>query len=223
LAAAGSSVQDVLQRHSEAIRSGRSYRERCSRCDATGGFRRHELRRRQLRVIADLTVQVHAIVIARLRCSQCRCVFTDFPSFVLPYRRYAGPSLMPLARDYLERDDVSYQKAVAPRGRVIGYVTPPGQEEIDERALHRSTLWRFVLFLGAQNIALQAGMRLWSEHDPLSTLHRFSGAVAPHKYRSDQRHEILRTARRLLELIRRWNRAFVEPFFPRFATRARVP
>jgi len=128
-----------------------------------------------------------------------------------------------LARDYLEQDRLSYQRTVAPGGRTIGYVTPPGQKKIDERALHRSTLWRFVFFLGAQTAALQAGLQLWGERDPLSTLHRFVGAVSPHKYRSEQRGEILRTARRLLHLIDRWDRAFTESFFPRFATKPRGP
>jgi len=128
-----------------------------------------------------------------------------------------------LARDYLEQDLLSYQRTVAPGGRTIGYVTPPGQKKIDERALHRTTLWRFVFFLGAQTAALQAGLQLWGERDPLSTLHRFVGAVSPHKYRSEQRGEILRTARRLLHLIDRWDRAFTESFFPRFATRPRGP
>ncbi len=128
-----------------------------------------------------------------------------------------------MARDYLEQDLLSYQRTVAPGGRTIGYVTPPGQKKIDERALHRTTLWRFVFFLGAQTAALQAGLQLWGERDPLSTLHRFVGAVSPHKYRSEQRGEILRTARRLLHLIDRWDRAFTESFFPRFATRPRGP
>jgi hypothetical protein len=128
-----------------------------------------------------------------------------------------------LARDYLEQDRLSYQRTVAPGGRTIGYVTPPGQKKIDERALHRSTLWRFVFFLGTQTAALQAGLQLLSEHDPHSTMHRFVGAVSPHKYRSSQRGEVLRTARRLLHLIDRWDRAFAESFFPRFATRPRGP
>jgi hypothetical protein len=145
------------------------------------------------------------------------------PTFLLPYRRYASVSLLPLASDYLIQDQLSYQRAVAPDGRVIGYVTPPDQEKIDERALHRSTLWRFVLFLGCQTAALQAGLQLWSKHDSLSTIHRFVGAVSPHKYRSEQRGETLRTARRLLHLIDRWDRTFTESFFPRFATRPRVP
>ena len=116
------------------------------------------------------------------------------PTFLLPYRRYASSSLLPLARKYLQQDRLSYQQAVAPGGRVIGYVTPQGQEKIDERALHRSTLWRLVLLLGGQTAALQVGLQLWSEHDPLSMMHRFVGSVSPHKHRSAQRGEILRTA-----------------------------
>ena len=128
-----------------------------------------------------------------------------------------------MARDYLQQDQLSYQRIVAPGGRAIGYVTRQGQERIDERALHRSTLWRFLFFLGAQTAALQAGLQLWSEHAPLSMMHRFVGAVSPHKHRSEQRREMLCTARRLLHLIDRWDRAFSEPFFPRFATRPRIP
>ena len=105
---------------------------------------------------------------------------------------------------------------------VRGYVTPPSQTQIDERALNRSTLWRFVTFLGLQTTALQYGLELWQEHEPTSSLHRFQGAIAPHKHHSEQRGVFLRT-RRLLHLIDRWDHTFAEKFFPRFATRPRVP
>ena len=99
----------------------------------------------------------------------------------------------------------------------------PGQTQIDERALHRSTLWRFVTFLGLQTAALQYGLELWQEHEPTSSLHRFEGAVAPRKHRSEQRGTLLRTRAAYWSLIDRWDRTFAEKFFPRFATRARVP
>ena len=109
----------------------------------------------------------------------------------------------------------------------IGYQTADDvgkpSVKIDERALNRSTLWRLVGYLAAQTIALQVGLDLWQQHDPRSSLHRFVGAVAPHKYRSPQRGEGLRIARRLLHLIDRWDRTFTEKFFPRFATSGRDP
>lgn len=128
-----------------------------------------------------------------------------------------------MAREYLEQDKRSLQQVVAPQGRVIGYLTPPTQQQIDERALHRSTLWRFLSWLGLQTLALEVGLQLWGQHDPASTLHRFLGAVAPHKHRSPQRGECLRTARRLLHLRDCWDRTFAESFFPRFATACRGP
>lgn len=106
---------------------------------------------------------------------------------------------------------------------VRGYVTSEAAENIDERALDRSTLWRWVGYLGAQLIALQLGLDLWQRHNPSSSLHRFKGAVAPHKYRTPERGEGLRIARRLLHLIVRWDRTFAEKFFPRFATSGRDP
>lgn len=105
----------------------------------------------------------------------------------------------------------------------MGYVPPAAPHQEEERSLHRSTLWRLVGYLGALTIALTAGMRLWEQHDPLSSLHRFQGSVPPRKYRSPPRAETLRHARRLLELRDRWDRTFAEKFFPRFATRARPP
>ncbi len=79
LAATRSPVLAALDRHQEAISKGVCYRKRCVRYIATGGFTRHELRRRQVRVIVNLIVEVHRIVIARWRCSQCGLLFTDLP------------------------------------------------------------------------------------------------------------------------------------------------
>ena len=55
---------------------------------------------------------------------------------------------------------------------------------------------------------------------PASTCHRFAGAVAPQKFRSPQREQLLRCARQLLHLIAEWEGVFREKFFPRFATRS---
>jgi hypothetical protein len=105
----------------------------------------------------------------------------------------------------------------------MGYESTTPSQTIDERTLQHSTIWRMLTWLGCQIIALQMGRKLLDQHDPTSSAHRFVGAVAPHKYRTPQRGNCLRTARSLLHLIDRWDRTFPERFFPRFATRSGVP
>jgi hypothetical protein len=109
---------------------------------------------------------------------------------------------------------------VSPRGRVTGYQTPRGAVAIDERALHHSTVWRMLTWLGCQLPALTLGRQLVQQQAPSSICHRFVGAVAPHKFRSPQRELLLRRSRQLLHLIAEWDHLFVEKFFPRFATRS---
>jgi len=76
-----SPVSEALNQHRQAIANRARYRNRCGRCEANGGFTRHDLRRRLVRVIVDRTVQVVRIVVARWRCSRCGHVFTDLPDF----------------------------------------------------------------------------------------------------------------------------------------------
>jgi hypothetical protein len=75
-------------------------------------------------------------------------------------------------------------------------------------------------WLGCQLAALATGRQLIQQHTPRSTCHRFVGAVAPHKFRSPQRGQLLRQSRQLLQLIAEWEELFPEKFFPRFATRS---
>jgi hypothetical protein len=91
---------------------------------------------------------------------------------------------------------------------------------MEERALHHSTIWCMLTWLGVQSAALLAGRQLLYERNPASSCHRFVGAVAPQKFRSPQRQQRLIRARQLLHLIAEWERLFPEKFFPRFATRS---
>jgi hypothetical protein len=102
----------------------------------------------------------------------------------------------------------------------IGYQTPHGAAAIDERALHHMTVWRALSWLGGQLAGLLLGRRLVGQHDPHSTCHRFVGAVAPDKFLSPQRGELLQQSVELLHVIDEWERLFPEKFFPRFATRS---
>jgi hypothetical protein len=91
---------------------------------------------------------------------------------------------------------------------------------VEERALHHSTIWCVLAWMGVQSAALAAGRQQIQEGNPASTCHRFLGAVAAQKFRSPQRQQVLSHARQLLHLIAEWERLFCARFFPRFATRS---
>ena len=217
----------LIQQHQRSVsQSGNARkcsRSDCARCQVPGPFAPHDVRQRGLRLVIQQQVHCIFILLARWRCRKCRFVFTDHPTFVLPYKRYAIPGPLQFAQQYLDHDRQTYRKITRPGGMRIGYETPSSSQSIDERTLQHSTIWRMLSWLGCQIVALQTGRKLLDQHDPTSSAHRFVGAVAPQKYRSPQRANCLRTARSLLHLIDLWDRTFSEPFFPRFATRSGVP
>jgi len=103
---------------------------------------------------------------------------------------------------------------------VIGYQPRPHSSTIEERALHHTTIWGMLTWLGTQYTALAQGRQMVQERHPGSTCHRFLGAVAPQKFRSPQRERLLRQSRQLLHLIVEWEGLFSQRFFPRFAARS---
>ena len=125
---------------------------------------------------------------------------------------------MHLAASYVENDRQTYRETASPGGRTTGYVTPPGVSAIEERKLDHRTIWRMLGWLGGQVAALLVGRRLIQERHPSSTCHRFVGGVAPHKFRSRKREQLLRHSRQLLQLIAEWEGLFPARLFPRFAT-----
>ena len=79
---------------------------------------------------------------------------------------------------------------------------------------HHSTVWRMLTWLGLQSAALVLGRQQIQERHPGSTCHRFLGAVAPQKFRSPQREQLLRRARQLLYLVVEWERLLAKGSSP---------
>jgi hypothetical protein len=159
----------------------------------------------------------------------------------LPYKRFATPSLLALAAQYLHRTDATYRSVVRHQRSLIGYpVTvpneataappaPPEDEDRDENPDHDpqhqaivppSLPWRFIGWLGSLTEALCRAREMLLELNPNSTCHRVSGSVDPFKARSPERMATLETARQLVLIIPEWEACFDSRFFPRFATRS---
>jgi len=129
--------------------------------------------------------------------------------------------LLELAQTYVEPGKASCRSTV--RGGLAGrkgYQTADGNHLPGDNALHYSTTWRTLSWLGSLGTSLQCAIDLILHRDPTSQVHRFDGAVAAGKFRSPQREQQLRTARRLLHAMDEFQSLFRRPFFPRFATAA---
>jgi len=129
--------------------------------------------------------------------------------------------LLELAQTYVEPGKASCRSTV--RGGLAGrkgYQTADGNHLPGDDALHFSTAWRTLSWLGSLGTSLQCAIDLILHRDPTSQVHRFDGAVAAGKFRSPQREQQLRTARRLLHAMDEFQSLFGRPFFPRFATAA---
>ena len=83
-----------IEKHNRAVcRAGAvraRYRKSCARCRNRDRFAPHDVRPRGLRLLVEHAVLHAACIVclkvwlARWRCCQCGCVFTDYPDFRTP-------------------------------------------------------------------------------------------------------------------------------------------
>ena len=165
------------------------------------------------------------------------------PTFVLPYKRFAAPWLLSLARQYLNVPDdqgpatpkhqawkrnvtrTTYRSVLRHDRQKIGYPVQQSDEHRNQDPDHQpvippTLLWRFIGWLGSLTLSLDKAREMILKHDPNSTCHRAAGSVDPFKARSDERMETLETARQLLLIMPEWESYFDRPLFPQFATRS---
>ena len=79
--------------------------------------------------------------LASWRCRRAATCLPITPTFVLPSKRYAGPTLLHLAAVYLEDDRPSCRETVSPGGRPTTYQAAPGAPLEERGLLDHSTLW----------------------------------------------------------------------------------
>ncbi len=90
-----SGTQAQVREHNGGVgRSGANrtcYVKLCARCQASGPFGPHDVRRRGLRIVLDNAVLFMTVWLARWRCRECRYVFTDYPDFRTPVQAIRRP------------------------------------------------------------------------------------------------------------------------------------
>jgi len=187
----------------------------CPHCRSPGYFKRHEVRGRIWLVIIGRMVQKVNTVITRCKCQICGKTFTLYPPFGMRYKRYLRVQLLDMGRRYLEDGQLTYRQGVK-RENLSIFWSGDSEEEIDERSLAHSTLYRWLTSLeGFGNTVRAAGKLLESR---ACNFHRMPLMIFYRKYRSQKRKIILEECLRLFGVESEYRLHFGSSFFPNLAT-----
>lgn len=190
----------------------------CLRCGKqTNDFRVHDRRQRTFLVAVERVVKKTIVWLARWKCLLCGATFTLLPSFALPFKRYATETVSRLTESYLEKDELTYRKAVLHDGMPVFHESKQGGP-IDERTLQHSTLYRWLALFGALERTRREALRLIRQKSSSSGVFRKILPIPPWKYRSAERRQVLGHARQLFVVEAEYRALFETSIFPRVAT-----
>ncbi len=210
----------VIQRYAEAVER-RQVQPTVNRCPHCRGepdcFRRHDRRKRVFLVVLERVVHKVLSALTRWKCPLCTGRFTLYPPFALPRKHYVKESIFKLAGAHLEEDELSYRRAVAVVHMPVFY-SQRDDGSIDERSLSHSTLHRWHSLFFSLLGTLREAQHLVRQKSAKSDLFRRVFAVAPGKYRSEERRATLARALRALWTEREYRSLFGRSIFPELAT-----
>jgi hypothetical protein len=134
----------------------------------------------------------------------------------LPHKRYVRQTIEQKCGVFLG-EEIGYRQSVEEQDRPTVYDQPPRGGE-SSAALAPSTLWRWLSWMGDLEETARKAFRVIREANPCTALHREAWTIAPQKYQSEPRRELLEKALELLVTEKIFQRQFNRSIFPHFAT-----
>ncbi len=191
-------TQQIIKEYTESIIKGdfRCLHKICEKCRQKPEiFKLHESRKRQLRFVVGDIVKVTLTFLLRWKCPLCGGTFTQYPSFILPHKRFVLTDIVQFGKKYLTNKDSNYTDTVKTDnadtvktddadtvktdGTDIGYLN---ENDLCDHFFSPSSVWRFMEYLAGLydlNRKLFRKKCEKSHHIPSS------------KYRSNQRKKLL--------------------------------
>ena len=161
----------------------------------------------------------------RFRCPHCGKVFTVYPPFAIPYKRFVTQDVLQRVNLYLEaaRNPERKGKPMIYRyGDTLKEQNVPLSYRSEENGhagnLSRSTVWRWVGWLGSLIQERKDAIRLILEKDPKTDIHRKQYPIPKTMYRSNGRLRTLERAASMLDVVDAFTSLFGVRFFTRYAT-----
>jgi hypothetical protein len=183
---------NAIEEHSRGILRSDStpYQEVCKACRSSR-LVRHDVRRREFYFRDELgCARSISSWIARWKCSQCKGIFTDYPPFALPEKRYTKDTIIEVTLSFCEVDQATY------RSPLLSLRAPK-----EEPQIHGSTLWRWISWMKSRWWIAPRIIDLFLQWYPNSMIHRQRWPVAPCKARSEERLGDVSDARKFIRLI----------------------
>lgn len=185
----------------------------CPSCQEVGGLRKHEFRARGFWSVVSQEVTKIPSFVLRVACKLCDAGMTVLPDFALPHKRYVLPEVVASSERYLLDHAATYESAARADGRPVFH-------DAEGSARARSTVHRWIGFLGSLVMLLGSATDLLREADPAYSPLTEMDPISPRRYRSEARRECLERAHRLLRVRARLREAIDIEMFPRIATPA---
>ena len=168
---------------------------------------------RLFRVLIDDQIYRLKTCLMRWKCAACGTTFRHYPPGVLPRKQYLPVSLVGLCERYVQEPAATYRQVACSAGPlkkqpifyaggVAGKESSERQKALEQpRVLAHSTLWQWIGFLAA----------LWERVRPRHERRQITAdqfdlspwRIAPHKYRSEERRQILLQAALTLAAVAR--------------------
>jgi hypothetical protein len=189
----------------------------CPRCAGQPArFKQRGVRERLFLVFAEAVVRRVWSYLTRWTCPLCKCTFTFYPDFALPFKRYLLPFMRARCGAYVEDDVRTYLEGVQEQGRPISHEDADGGVE-----LWPSTLWRWVTALGGFPETVRQALNLIKQKDPSTKVFRALGdlRIRAGKFRSKTRRLVLQRCRELEIAEQVYARLFSVCVFPDLAMR----
>lgn len=193
---------EEIKRYTESVKNG-SYVCTTDACPYCGhepgerGFGPCGKRPRVFLLIVEALVRKVLSLLTRWLCRKCGQSFTDYPPFAVPNKRYVRKEIEERSAHYVEEDTATYRRVVREGNTACGYdLNEDGT--MDERQLARSTVHRWLTWLGNQRVKLSQVLGMVKALAPRATIHREHLPVPARKYQGKERKTTLQTARRLL-------------------------
>ncbi|ETR70164.1 MAG: hypothetical protein OMM_03441 [Candidatus Magnetoglobus multicellularis str. Araruama] len=214
-----SKIEEIIKKHTDSIISGNFSPPEgpCPKClENPEHFTLHERKKRNFRYICESLIYTVLSLLTRWKCPICKCTFTDYPSFALPFKRYVMIDIERLTNEYINNNQ-TYEQTISHDGLTIAYNEQEGV--IDERKLSKTTIWRWVGFFGKLEKTINGALNLIRQKDSICQIFRSVYLVSPSKFKSLERKRIIQNTMKLFHINEYFQskKIFGNSIFPRFA------